>query len=125
MNPPLEITTHEHATDAGTVIVLRVGGEVDVATAEELGSAVHSAASDGAHGCVLDLSDVTFMDSSGLRVLLVATRDHGEKLAVVAGAGGAVERLFHLAEVTDRLALYGSESDAVAALGSSGASRDD
>jgi anti-anti-sigma factor len=50
--------------------VLRVGGEVDIATAPELNKCLDEL--DG--NVVVDLTDVTFLDSSGIRVLVVARK---------------------------------------------------
>jgi len=46
-----------------------VEGEVDLATAEEFSAAVEEAC---LRNCILDLQGVTFMDSNGLRILLMA-----------------------------------------------------
>jgi anti-sigma B factor antagonist len=50
--------------------VISVSGEVDLATSPELDSAVIAALESGAQGLAVDLSDVTFMDSSGLGVIV-------------------------------------------------------
>jgi anti-sigma B factor antagonist len=50
--------------------VVRVVGEIDVATAPELRDALHRLLDHGAHAIVIDLSGVNFLDSSGLGVLL-------------------------------------------------------
>ena len=106
----------EDATPAMTVrrrlvghrTVLAVTGEVDLATAPELGSAVDTALASGAQELWLDLSATAFMDSSGLHVLLDAHRRMGglrRRLAIVC-PGGAVRRLFEIAGVADALPLY-------------------
>ncbi len=50
--------------------VISVSGEVDLATSPKLDSAVIAALKFGTEGLVIDLSDVTFMDSSGLGVIV-------------------------------------------------------
>ena len=62
---PLQID----ATDRG----LKLAGELDMATAQELLAAIRDHA--GEDEVVLDFSGVSFMDSSGLRALLEAARD--------------------------------------------------
>ena len=57
--------------EAGTPPVLHVQGELDIATAPELRKALADALSDDA-SLVLDLAGVTFVDASGLRVILQA-----------------------------------------------------
>lgn len=59
---------------------LRVAGEIDLVTAGELVSAASTAASGD---LVLDLSGVTYFDSSGVRALMELKQRYGERLAVV------------------------------------------
>ena len=77
-------------------------GELDVATAPELQASLT------AHRgpAILDLRDVTFIDSTGLRALLGATqgRDPAESL-VLRAPSPAVRRLIELAALTERLAI--------------------
>ncbi len=57
----------------GGVRVVSVSGEIDLATAPQVSSAL-SARDDGETALVLDLRDTTFLDSSGIRVLVQAHR---------------------------------------------------
>ncbi|MGW6357103.1 STAS domain-containing protein [Streptomyces sp. NPDC055092] len=54
--------------------VVRVSGEMDIATSPALRQQVHEAVADGRHSLVLDLSQVLFCDSSGVGVLIAARR---------------------------------------------------
>ncbi|MFB6674701.1 STAS domain-containing protein [Streptomyces sp. NPDC057684] len=54
--------------------VVRVSGEMDIATSPALRQQVHDAVADGRHSLVLDLSQVLFCDSSGVGVLIAARR---------------------------------------------------
>ena len=45
--------------------VIRIGGEVDIYTAPELKSLVDQVIDSGAKELVIDMADVTYMDSSG------------------------------------------------------------
>jgi len=56
--------------DGNAQTTLAVAGELDVATALELRGAGEQALADGAQSLVLDLSEVTFLDSSGLGALI-------------------------------------------------------
>jgi anti-sigma B factor antagonist len=60
---------------AGEPVVVTVRGEVDLATAPELESCLHRAFGDAPDGVVLDLDGLTFIDSSGLRVLVALAKD--------------------------------------------------
>jgi anti-sigma B factor antagonist len=88
--------------------VLAVTGEVDLATAPELGSALDTALASGAQELWLDLSGTAFMDSSGLHLLLDAHRRMRglRRRLVIVCPGGAVRRLFEIAGVADALPLY-------------------
>jgi anti-anti-sigma factor len=56
--------------DAG--VTLCVGGEVDMANATELDAALRALIGNGHHSVRCDLCDVDYIDSSGIRVLLLA-----------------------------------------------------
>jgi anti-sigma B factor antagonist len=81
MSEGLSITVED--TEAGHVI--RVGGELDLASAPELTKVLSEPAGQSTVPVVLDLQGVTFIDSSALRALLLAGRelaDHGRKLQI-------------------------------------------
>ena len=59
--------------DRGSVVVVRVQGEVDASTAPRMGEAVNRMLNRGRR-VVLDLEDVDFMDLHGLAVLMRASR---------------------------------------------------
>ena len=62
----------ETVDDTTHVVSLR--GEIDAMTAPRLGSRLFGLADEGKRAVVVDLSDVTFMDSTGIGVLLNALR---------------------------------------------------
>ena len=51
---------------------IKPSGEIDSAVADQLADAIVAVLTDGAPGVVVDLTDVWFLDSSGVRSLLVA-----------------------------------------------------
>ena len=57
-----------------TTHVVSPRGEIDAMTAPQLGSRLFGLADEGKRGVVVDLSEVTFMDSTGIGVLLNALR---------------------------------------------------
>jgi anti-anti-sigma regulatory factor len=69
---------------------------------------------------ILDLRDVTFADSSGLRVMLLGADELGARLVFLLDEGSALTRLLELAEVSDRLEIFASERDAVLAIAAAG-----
>lgn len=74
---PEELDLQVEHTDAGPIIRLR--GELDLASAPQLSVTVAEAASTGTEAVTLDLSEVTFIDSSALRTLVVAGRQLSER----------------------------------------------
>ena len=104
--------------DVGTAPGLAVRGEVDVAGVPPLEQALEAAIKTTVGAFVIDLSDVEFLDSSGLLAVLHArgllARDQ-RVLAVVCPAG-PVRQLFELAGVAGQFLLYDSRGDVDAAL---------
>lgn len=88
----------------GVRVVAR--GEVDLATVGYLTDAVLAAEDSDAANIVLDLSGVTFIDSTGLRHLLEAearSRTNGKRLSVTPSP--AVETLIDLSGTRHELTL--------------------
>lgn len=63
--------------DEGDTIVLKLHGELDMATAPSLGRALNTALDAGPSLVALDVAELTFLDSTGLRVLITACRRAG------------------------------------------------
>ena len=74
----------EPAAFDGVCVVAR--GELDIASAFSLRDKLHGAAASGVRRILLDLSDVTFMDSLSMAAVVATQRRLGEegRLAVVA-----------------------------------------
>jgi anti-anti-sigma factor len=93
--PPLVITDRR----LGRCVVMGVRGEVDIATVQQFECAGRCILADGAKLLVVDLSETTFMDLSGVRAterLARAASGSGGGVVVVAAAS-AVARVFELA----------------------------
>lgn len=91
--------------DLGVVpITVAASGELDAGSSGELGRSIDAALAVGVD-VVLDLGQVTFMDSSGLRVIMVAlrrARDEG-LIVRVSSTSPAVRRIFEITGVTSLL----------------------
>ena len=114
---PLEVSVDVRSAAGADTAVVTPRGEIDLATADELAAALRLPECSGADSVVLDLTQVAFMDSSGLRVLLMLAEERGEQLATVLAEESAVTRLLELVEVIDRLQPAGSVEEALAAVG--------
>jgi len=92
-------------TDAVAIVVT---GEVDASNCVELqDDLVRLAATDGDALCTVDLTGVGFMDSSGLRALLLGQRalsDSGKTMAIV-GVSDSVHRLLEITGLLERFGL--------------------
>ena len=102
----LDLSTRGYGDHA----VVSVGGEVDLETATRLGDAALEALRDLSSHLVLDLSGVSFMDSTGLKVLLSLQRSAalaGGSLTV-AGATRPVRRILTLTGLDQTLQLVDS-----------------
>ena len=85
MARPGDVEVHVEAPPAdGSATIVRVEGDLDMATSRELELAIES--TDPADRIVIDLSGCTFLDSSALRVLVRQARaaeDAGGATALV------------------------------------------
>jgi anti-anti-sigma factor len=102
-------------TITGDVAVVALSGELDVAGAALLEHELDRVATDHqATGLVLDLSDLEFMDSTGLRLVVLTderTRADGRSFSLVRGRPD-VQRVFEITRMTDRLDFVDSASEA-------------
>ena len=88
--------------------VLSLAGEVDVSRQDELYAELSKALRSASARVVLDLSQVSYLDSSGLSAIAVANREAREAGAVfrVAGACGFVSRLLRTTGLDTVLDLH-------------------
>lgn len=102
----LRIDTHE---DGGVTQVV-LGGEFDLAGIQQFEGALGKVESAAPGVIVVDLNGLEFMDSSGLRALVMAdqrARKAGRRLAIVPGPP-AVRRVFEITQLDGRLDLVES-----------------
>jgi anti-sigma B factor antagonist len=101
---PFQLTT---ASIEGTVFVTATG-ELDIATAPRLQAVLAEASAQGGT-LVLDMSGLAFIDSTGIRVLLLAWQESqrdGFNLRLTRGSD-AVMRAFELVGLLDQLPFIG------------------
>ena len=95
----------EESRDEGTV-VLRLHGELDLASADDVERRLAALCAAGTP-TRLDLDELAFMDSSGLRVILQAAeagQEHAWPFTLTPGSE-QVRQLFHSAGVEARLPI--------------------
>jgi anti-anti-sigma factor len=102
--PPVLKVDVEHVDGAH---VIRIQGELDIATAPKLESVLLHAMDSGAPSIVLDLGQVSFIDSMGLRVLVWAAKESsqdGDLLRIDCGSG-PVRRMMEITSLDRSLPL--------------------
>jgi anti-sigma B factor antagonist len=103
------------------VAVVTIGGEIDLSTAPAFEAAIAGALDDGPPVLVIELSEVSFMASVGLRIL-AATHEKVSKSAQVAIVANnpATSRPMQLTGLDKVMALYPTLDDALTAVGTDG-----
>ena len=82
-------------------VSIAVEGEVDLATVEDLQAAIDEVLADSEAHLVVDLTSSSFMDSTGLKALVMSHRkfdDAGRSFAIAVD-GGPISRLIDLSGV--------------------------
>ncbi len=108
----MDLVLSTHQVDDLTVV--SVGGEVDLDTASQLGDHALDAVRDTSPHVVLDLTGVTFMDSTGLKVLLAIQRraDLAGGSFGVAGPSRSVRKILALTGLDQTFAIYDTVDEA-------------
>ena len=97
----------EHNGDA---IVYRLRGSLDLATAPSVRAALLEAANEGKHDIIVDLSQLEFLDSTGLGALIGAHRralEHNGRVRLIVGEG-PIQRLLTITGLMRTFAVYGT-----------------
>ena len=92
-------------TSDGGVELLFVEGELDIATAPRLISVLNRAVQEALRSLVVDLSEVDFMDSTGLALLINAHRrlTRRSKGFAVVCPPGPLRRVFEITDMVEML----------------------
>ncbi len=117
MAGPQDFGVREESIDDRTH-VLAVEGELDALSAPKLGRRLMRLTAPGAHRVVVDLTAATFIDSSGLGVILEGVRNlSGEKgRLVLVCPTKRLLRPFEIAGLTSRLDIFPSRGEALGTL---------
>jgi anti-sigma B factor antagonist len=112
---PFSVDEHEE----GGVRVIAVAGELDIATAPKLCARLDATRTGRRPRLLVDLTDVDFCDSTGLRALLGAAsevRAHGGRFAIVCTPSGDVARLLEVVGAAEWMAIHSDPQSGMAAL---------
>jgi anti-anti-sigma factor len=92
----------------GDVLLASLSGEVDLSNASDIERTIMDAVPNTAFGMLLDLSDVTYIDSAGVRLLLALAdrfRWRAQELGLVVPEDSRIRRVLTMAGAEGALVL--------------------
>jgi anti-anti-sigma factor len=104
------------ADEGEDVVVGELSGEVDLSNAADLERSIAESVPNSARGLVLDLSALTYVDSSGIRLLLSLSgslRWRGQQLVLSVPEGSRCRRVLTLAGIGRSVALEATREAAI------------
>jgi anti-sigma B factor antagonist len=110
-------SVHEH--DEAGVRIVEVAGELDIATAPDLCVRLDAGRLRRRPRMLVDLTDVDFCDSTGLRALLGAAsevRAQGGRFGIVCPPSGNVARLLQIVGAAEWMTIHSDAETGLAAL---------
>jgi anti-sigma B factor antagonist len=105
--PPVRGLQHH-----GDVLVVLLGGELDLYNADDVRTVLVEAMDAGTSRVVIDLTDVEFVDSTALGVLLEARARLGADGLVLAGPRPEIRRALEVSGLDRHLAVHDSVDQA-------------
>lgn len=110
----LEVTTHEK----GTATIVSVRGDVDLYSSPQLRKAVIALTEKNTPAILIDLTQVSYMDSSGVATLVEGLQQSGRYRGQfkLFGLVAAVLEVFELSRLNKVFEIYDDEESALASL---------
>jgi len=106
--------TVEESVDDTTQMV-QVYGDVDLKTAKSFRGALDDAAQDGKQRLIVDMSEVPFMDSSGLAALIGAQKAFRATTQMIVVCPANLQRIFQVTRLDSVVSVVGSLPEALVA----------
>jgi anti-anti-sigma factor len=100
----------------GDMVVVGLSGELDLASAPQFESEIESPEVVSSAKLVLDLDNLQFIDSTGLRIIFAAharSQERGQQFAVTQGSE-QVQRLLAITRVSEHLRVVDSPQELLA-----------
>ena len=119
MTPDLAKLTFE---SDGDVELARVAGEVDASNVDDLSKNLLQTISNKARAVVIDLTDTSYIDSSGISLIFDAAarlRNRRQELRLVVPRGSFVAEVLAAVSMQDSVAIDPAVGDALRAVGES------
>ena len=106
--------TVEESVDDETQLV-QIYGDVDLKTARSFRNALDEAAQDGKPRLIVDMSEVPFMDSSGLAALIGAQKAFREQTRFIVVCPENLRRIFEVTRLDSIVSVVASYPEALVA----------
>ncbi len=110
-----ELSIDIRAEHDGDALIFRLRGSLDLATSPSVRAALAEAADEGKHDIIVDLSELQFIDSTGLGALIGGHRraaEHGGRIRLVAREG-TILRLLNITGLIRVFSVYSSTQAAL------------
>jgi anti-sigma B factor antagonist len=116
LSPPMRTFSVDSERRPDTFVVT-VHGEVDLTVLPRLRPVVNDAVRSGLGRVLIDLCDVSFLDSTGLGLLMNALRrlEYVDRRLLIACPAGPVRRVFALTRLSEQFEIFDSAGAALAA----------
>ena len=97
--------------------VLDVTGEIDIYTTPQFKEAVSAAIDENKPAIIINMTQVTYMDSSGFGTLLSATKRLRplDGALYLTGCNESIQRMLQITRLNTIFGVYGTEDEALAA----------
>jgi anti-sigma B factor antagonist len=118
--PQLRFASSVESRAGAAIAIVALDGELDLGMLDVLEEAIGQQP-DGQAGLVLDLSELSFVDSAGIHALVSAREgleQSGTPSALVVTPGSNVERILDMTGLLERLASHPDRDSALAAVAS-------
>jgi len=101
------------------VSVIDISGEVNAQAEDALSAAYAEASQGGVKAVVLNFSGMEYMNSSGIGLLvtLLIRAQRAKQKLLACGLNEHYQQIFALTRLNEAISIYGSEAEAVAAVG--------
>ncbi|WP_433240778.1 STAS domain-containing protein [Streptosporangium sp. CA-135522] len=119
MTAAVRFTLGDGAQQAvASVPVVALSGDLDFTNAEQLRDDIHTILAPDHHDLVLDLTDLDFCDSTGIRIFLAIRKLLQERGGTVAltGLNSRLTRIFRLTGLVQAFIIQPTVADALALL---------
>jgi len=111
----LSVSVTAHDREGGPCTVIRLVGEADVST-RAMAEVFDAEVAKHPRLLVVDLSELSFIDSSALRVIMVTHRalDHDGSALALVSPSPAVARILEFIDIAHTIPVYASLAEATA-----------